>query len=78
MLTLFGLTSSLRTPVGRGENAGRTLEEFQVVRAMLPLGEWRGDAREIPIQRSRLPQEANAFAVLAQDRSTGRVVAAGR
>jgi len=77
-LTLFAVRSSASTPVGRGENAGRTLQEFQVVRAMQPLGRWHGEARTLDVPRAKLPDDVSALAVVAQERVTGRVVAAGR
>jgi hypothetical protein len=78
VLTLFGVRPSASTPVGRGENSGRTLREFQVVRAMRSLGQWRGQARTLQVQRGTMPDDVSAYAVVAQERSTGRVVAAGR
>jgi hypothetical protein len=41
---LIGYDPSERTAVGRGENAGRTLVESNVVRSLTPVAEWRGDA----------------------------------
>jgi len=37
------------TPVGRGENSGRTLTEFNIVREWRKIGEWTGNAAEFPI-----------------------------
>lgn len=76
VLSLFGLRSSARTPVSRGENGGRTLEEFQVVRTLQTLGGWKGAAQALQVKRGRMPEDVSAYAVLAQDRMTGRVVAA--
>ena len=39
------------TPVGRGENGGRTLTEYQVVRSLVRLGEWTGTAAEFPLPK---------------------------
>ncbi|MEO8308095.1 MAG: DUF1223 domain-containing protein [Pseudomonadota bacterium] len=78
VLTLFGLQPRAKTTIGRGENSGRTLEEFQIVRAMQPLGQWRGDAREFYVQPANMAADVGTYAVLAQERNTGRVVAAGR
>jgi hypothetical protein len=77
-LTLFGVRASASTPVGRGENGGRTLAEFQVVRAMQPLGRWHGDAQTLDVPGARMPDDVTAVAVVAQQRVTGRVMAAGQ
>jgi len=39
------------TPVGRGENGGRTLTEYQVVRSLIRLGDWTGTAAEFPLPK---------------------------
>jgi hypothetical protein len=78
VLTLFGVQPSARTAVGRGENKGRSLEEFQIVRIMQSLGGWRGEARMLQVTPAKMPAEVSAYALLAQERVSGRVVAAGR
>ena len=78
VLTLFGVQPNARTPVGRGENAGRMLEEFQVARSMRVLGDWNGERRELQAATDKRPTEVSRWVVLAQHRSTGRVVAVGR
>ncbi|MBN8888712.1 MAG: DUF1223 domain-containing protein, partial [Rhodospirillales bacterium] len=45
---LIGYDREHRTPVGRGENGGKTLLEANVVRSMVPLGSWRGGALRVP------------------------------
>ena len=37
------------TPVGAGENTGRTLTDYRIVRAATLLGSWDGAARRIPL-----------------------------
>jgi hypothetical protein len=37
------------TPVGAGENSGRTLTDYRIVRAATPLGHWDGTTRRIPL-----------------------------
>jgi hypothetical protein len=63
--------------VGRGENKGRTLEELQVVRVMQALGKWKGDGRELQVTPAHAPAEVGAYAVVGQERVTGKVVAGG-
>ena len=43
---LAGYDRSHVTPVGRGENGGRTLTEYQVVRSLVRLGDWTGAAAQ--------------------------------
>ena len=71
-LVLVGFDSRHATTVARGENAGRTLEESNVVRSVVSLGSWTGSAVErtaaIP------PGEHLAGLVQAAD---GRILGAG-
>jgi hypothetical protein len=46
---LVAYDRTVTTPVGRGENAGRTLTEYQVVRSATRLAQWRGDALDLPL-----------------------------
>ncbi|HLI12166.1 MAG TPA: DUF1223 domain-containing protein [Alphaproteobacteria bacterium] len=52
------------TAVAAGENDGRHLREFNVVREFRPLGRWRGKALQIPVDMTLTP--ANGCAVLLQ------------
>ena len=54
------------SPIGRGENAGRKLEEFNIVRAIHNLGSWHGDAAHFNVPASSLPADATDVAVLVQ------------
>jgi hypothetical protein len=62
--------------VGRGENAGKTLEEFNIVRSMRTLGEWQGAAANYKVSVSSLPSDATNVAVLVQARGAGPIVGA--
>lgn len=70
-LWLVGFDPRRTTAVRGGENGGRTLTEVNVVRAMRPVGEWRGAALALSLPRP--PGERAA--VLLQDAS-GRILAA--
>jgi hypothetical protein len=62
--------------IGRGENAGRTLDEYNIVRAVVPLGRWNGGAQEFHAKLASLPQDATDVAVLVQSTGQGAVVGA--
>lgn len=64
------------TAIGRGENAGRTLDEYNIVRAVVPLGRWNGGAQEFHTKLASLPQDATDVAVLVQSPGQGAVVGA--
>jgi len=70
---LVGFDPSHTTPVLRGENAGRTLEQANVVRAIRDLGRWSGGASTFRTAQS----EGDAAAVLLQAED-GRILAAAR
>ena len=61
------------TPVGRGENSGRTLTEFNIVREWRKIGEWTGKATEIPIWLGAQPTGFDACAIILQDGSSGPI-----
>ena len=52
--------------IGRGENAGRTLEEFNIVRDIRTLGSWKGDTQSFRVPLSSLPPDATDVAALVQ------------
>jgi hypothetical protein len=64
------------SPIGRGENAGRTLEEYNIVRAVRELGRWSGAAQDFRFPLGSLPQDATDIAVLVQAPGQGAVVGA--
>jgi hypothetical protein len=65
-VVLLALVPEAQTAIGRGENRGRTLQEFNIVRASYALGSWSGSARSFTLPRSALPADATAAAVLLQ------------
>lgn len=64
------------TPIGRGENAGRVLQEFNIVRSLKQLGAWQGQAQQLQLPLSALPQDASRVAVLVQQPNQGAIVGA--
>jgi hypothetical protein len=70
---LVGFDPSHETPVGRGENSGRTLHESNIVRSLTPIAAWTGSA----VTLHQPPPAGEAFAVLLQA-DDGRIIGAGR
>ncbi|MBI3445249.1 MAG: DUF1223 domain-containing protein [Magnetospirillum sp.] len=77
-VTAFGVQSQARTLARRGENAGRTLIEAQIVRGFRPLGIWTGAAEEIRLKRSMLPADISQVVVVVQKDGPGPVLGVGR
>jgi len=63
--------------IGRGENAGRTLEEFNIVRNIRTLGVWNGQAETFRVATSSLPADATDVAVLVQSAGQAQIIGAG-
>jgi hypothetical protein len=61
------------TAIGRGENAGRTLTESNIVRGFMPIGMWAGKA----VQFDAAPVAGDRLAVLLQA-PDGEIVGAAR
>jgi hypothetical protein len=70
---VVGYDTEHRTPVGRGENGGRTLTEANIVRGFAAAGEWSGPA--LSLRRPRPEGEHIAVFVQAPD---GHILAAAR
>jgi hypothetical protein len=67
------------TEIGKGENRGRTLSYYNVVRSMKPVGSWEGKQTDVMVN---LAEEIAAgyknCAVLLQAGEGGRILAAAR
>ena len=62
--------------IGRGENAGRNLEEFNIVREVRRLGTWNGEPEAFRVPVAALPHDATDVAVLIQPIGQGPYVGA--
>ncbi len=76
---LVGFDRPHSTPVLRGENEGKTLTDYQVVRSYRRIGAWAGWSMELMVP----PDEAKALgdggvAVLLQAQGTGPILTAAR
>jgi hypothetical protein len=73
------LVSYLRTatsPIGRGENAGRTITEFNIVRSFRSLGRWDGQMQQYRSRLDSLAPDATDVAVLVQSLGQASIIGA--
>jgi hypothetical protein len=73
---LVGYLREATTPIGRGENSGRTLKESNIVLWLHELGRWNGKPREFELSVSRLPEKVTDIAVLVQSEGQGAILGA--
>jgi len=64
------------TVVTRGENAGKTLVEYNIVRDLQPLGRFTGGEATFDIVEDNATGEQRACAILVQDDATGAILGA--
>ena len=67
-----------KSKVTRGENAGRELHEFNIVRSIRRLGSWQGAGESFSVPLKTLSGDATAVAVLVQQRGVGPILGAAR
>jgi hypothetical protein len=63
--------------IDRGENSGKTLTEFNIVRAYLPAGTWHGAPVRFEVPLASLPADASQAAVLVQRQGQGEMAGVG-
>ena len=67
------------TDIKRGENGGRMLSYYNVVRGMKRIGTWKGRPLDIPTGNADLSTEGrDGCAVILQSVSTGRILGAAK
>jgi hypothetical protein len=71
---LIGFDRRHDTQVGAGENGGRTLTEWQIVRGIEPLAEWSGNPYETVVPAATLARYERAAVVLQEP--GGRILGA--
>lgn len=77
-ITLIAFERAAVSSVGRGENAGRTLHEYNIVRAVRPLGHYRGAVQTFSAELGSLPEDATDVAVIVQAPGQRAVLGAAR
>jgi hypothetical protein len=63
--------------IDRGENAGKTLTDFNIVLAYVRAGAWRGVPVRLSVPLASLPADATQAAVLVQRQGQGEILGAG-
>lgn len=67
------------TKIDRGENSGKTLSYYNVVREMARVGRWSGKAKSFTVTEEQLKMAGrDGCAVLIQSTKTGRILGAAK
>jgi hypothetical protein len=69
-------SNSAETKVERGENAGKTLREFNIVRGFWRLGNWSGKPAQMHFDAGQLPEGTTDLALLLQEIGPGPILGA--
>jgi hypothetical protein len=64
------------TKIGRGENARRSLHEFNIVRSFKRVGTWNGKPQKMSVPIATFPRDATSVAVLLQRPGQGAIAGA--
>ena len=76
-LWLAPIAKSVEVPIGRGENRGKTVTYYNVVRELIPVGMWSGDPMTVQLDRSSVMRPgAERCAVLLQQGRGGPIIGA--
>ena len=75
-VVVVAYSDAAETKVPRGENAGATLREFNIVRGFWRLGAWSGAAQDLRFDSTKLPEGATRIAVLVQAPGPGPILGA--
>jgi hypothetical protein len=75
-VVLLGYLPQAESKVTRGENAGRELQEFNIVRSVRNLGSWQGEGKTFNVPLTSLANDATAVVVLVQQHDQGPIVGA--
>ena len=68
---------SVEVEIARGENKGRKITYYNVVRELMPVGSWSGQAATIRLEQSAVLRDArDRCAVLVQQGTYGAIVGA--
>jgi hypothetical protein len=66
------------TKIKTGENSGKKLANYNVVRTMAAVGKWKGSAVDLPVDLDALDKDCDSAAVIVQAEETGPILSAQR
>jgi hypothetical protein len=72
-VNLIAYLPQASTAIGRGENSGRTLAEFNIVRQLRRLGTWSGGKSTFRVPLASFPPDASRVAVVIQRQGQGAI-----
>jgi hypothetical protein len=76
-LWLVHVTRRVDVPIKRGENSGKSISYFNVVREMSPIGMWTGQPLTVKLERHAITQTgSDVHAVLLQQGQAGPIIGA--
>ena len=75
-IVLVGYQRQAVSAIARGENAGRTLTEFNIVRIIRTVGQWDGKAQQFQARVDSFPADATDVAALVQPVGQGHIIGA--
>jgi hypothetical protein len=75
-VSLLTYLSAASTRVGGGENSGKKLDEFNIVRSIRQLGSWDGAAKSFNVPLATLPPDADHAVIIIQQPGQGSILAA--
>jgi hypothetical protein len=78
MLFVAAVARSMTVPIGRGENAGRTVTYTNVVRKLIEAGEWQGAPTSFAVPLDTVAKDGDMLVVFLQVDKLGPIVAAAR
>jgi hypothetical protein len=75
VLWLILFKKQVKVPIRRGENSGRTITYYNVVRQMTPIGQWDGKALKVTLPKAELMQGGyDGCAALLQVKGGGPIL----
>jgi hypothetical protein len=75
-LYVISYLAEATTPIGRGENARRSLKEHNIVRSFVRVGRWDGTPRRMTVPLASIPADATAVAAVLQRPNQGAIAGA--
>lgn len=76
-LWLAVIADKVSVPITRGENSGKTLTYYNVVREITPVGMWTGNPMSVQFERTSIARpDTNRCAVLLQEGQGGPIIGA--